>query len=100
MGEVRFKTQEQVDTERLEDWRANAKVSKFQAKAALKQAGLLQQARDMMAALPDDDLVRLGWEDAQEFRRNSPAVLSMAEELGLTPEQLDSLFEDASTIEA
>ncbi len=100
MGQVTFKTQDELAAERLANWRASAKVSKFQAKAALKQAGLLQQVRDMMAALADDDLTRLAWEDAQEFRRDSPAVLAMATDLALSDEQLDDLFEQAATIEA
>ncbi len=100
MGQVNFKTEEQLAAEALASFRETATVSKFQAKAALKQAGLLAQVRDSMAALPDDDITRLAWEDAQEFRRDSPTVASMAANLGLSEEQIDGLFEQARTIEA
>lgn len=100
MGQVNFKTQDELAEERLASWRESAKVSKFQAKAALKQAGLLGQVRDSMAALPDDDITRLAWEDAQEFRRDSPTVLTMASSLGLSDTDLDNLFEQGATIEA
>lgn len=100
MGQVKFKTKTQIEEERRTNWRESAKVSKFQAKAALKQAGLLDQVRTMMTELPEDDLTRIAWEDAQEFRRNSPTVAALAAELELTDEQLDELFEQASSIEA
>ncbi len=66
MGKIQFKTQEEIATEELTNWRAGAKVSKFQAKAALKQAGLLKDVKTLMQNLAEDDLTRLAWEDAQE----------------------------------
>ena len=53
-----------------------------------------------MADPQTDALARLAWTDAQEFRRTSPTVLSMAGSLGLTEEQLDALFTTAAGIEA
>lgn len=100
MGQVTFKTQDELAVEQLANWRASTKVSKFQAKAALKQAGLLEQVRTMMAGLPEDDLTRIAWEDAQEFRRESPTVLNLAAELNLDDAALDALFEQAAAIEA
>ena len=100
MGNVTFKTYDQLDQEKLENWRGSAKCSKFQAKAALKAVGRLQEAKDLIASLPEDDDVRLAWEEAIEFRRNSPTLLAMAEQMGMTDEELDQLFEQAIKIEA
>lgn len=73
-------------------------VSRFQARAALHIAGLLAQAEQAIAGA--GTLAQLAWQDAQEFRRNSPTVAAIAETLALTDEQLDDLFRQAATIEA
>ena len=75
-----------------------AVVSKFQAKAALLQAGLLEQTESLMAQA--DAVARLAWDNAQEFRRNSPTVLAMGAALGLDAAALDQLFITAAGIEA
>ena len=75
-------------------------VSRFQARAALLQAGLLDGIEAHMADPATDPFVRIAWQDAQEFRRNSPTVLSLQPLLGLTAGQLDDLFRFAATIEA
>ena len=75
-------------------------VSRFQARAALHLAGLLEQVETMMANPATDPMARLAWQDAQEFRRNSPTVLGMGAALGLSQAQLDDLFIQAATISA
>ena len=75
-------------------------VTRFQARAALHLAGLLPRIEALMADPSTDQLARLAWTDAQEFRRQSPTMLSMAATLGLTDAQLDALFTTAAGIEA
>lgn len=75
-------------------------VSRFQARAALHLAGLLDTVETIMADPETPMLTRLAWVDAQEFRRDSPTIASMAAELGLTDGQVDELFITAATIEA
>jgi hypothetical protein len=75
-------------------------VSRFQARAALLQTGYLDDIEAFMADPATDPFVRIAWQDAQEFRRNSPTVLSLQSFLGLTDGQLDDLFRFAATIEA
>lgn len=75
-------------------------VSRFQARAALHLAGLLDEVEAMMAAPGTPALARLAWQDAQEFRRTSPTVLSLSANLGLTEAQLDALFTTAAGIDA
>lgn len=75
-------------------------VSRFQARAALLNAGLLDDVETLMADAATPALARLAWTDAIEFRRTSPTVLAMASALGLTEAQIDALFVDAAGIEA
>lgn len=91
-------TEEEKAAMALERERAGMVVSRFQARAALLQAGLLEQAE---AAVAESDVIaQLAWADAQEFRRNSPTVATMSAKLGMTDDQLDELFRQAATIEA
>lgn len=75
-------------------------VTRFQARAALHLAGLLPQVEALMADAATPMLSRLAWTDAQEFRRQSPTVLTMAVALGLNDQQIDNLFTTAAGIEA
>ena len=75
-------------------------ITRFQARAALYQAGLLDDVNAMMSNQETDPIARLAWEDAQEFRRNSPTISAMAPALGLTESQVDDLFVFGSTIVA
>lgn len=78
--------------------RAGMVCSRFQARAALMQAGLLDQAEAIIAQA--DALTQLAWAEAVEFRRNSPTINAMGAALGMTDAQLDALFEAAMGIEA
>lgn len=75
-------------------------VSRFQARAALLAAGLLDLVQTLMDAPETPALTKLAWDDAQEFRRTSPTVLSLGALLGLDDEALDNLFTAAAQIEA
>lgn len=75
-------------------------VSRFQARAALLNAGLLESVEQMMSSPDTPALARLAWTDAQEFRRTSPTVAAMAGALGLSDAQIDDLFIAAATIDA
>ena len=74
-------------------------VSRFQARAALMQAGLLSQA-DAAVAASGNALLQLAWADAVSFKRNSPGIASLAPALGLDDADLDDLFRAASEIVA
>jgi hypothetical protein len=89
-----------MTAEQRQDWRDNATVSAFQARAALKRAGYMVRVRGLMSQLDQDDETRMAWETVGEFRRMSPTMLAMAAQLGLDDQELDSLFEAGSKIEA
>lgn len=76
------------------------KVSRFQARAALHMHGLLVAVEAVMADPETDMIARLAWQDAQEFRRDSPTVEALSSQLGLAKEQVDSLFITAALVEA
>lgn len=82
----------------LAAWRASAKVSRFQAFAALDAAGLLASATALVNA--QGGVAKLAWDNAIEFRRSSPTINGLASALGLTDEALDALFLAAAGIEA
>lgn len=74
-------------------------VSRFQARAALMAAGLLETA-DLAVAASGDAFLQLAWKEAVTFRRNSPGIAALAPALGLTDADLDDLFRAAAGIVA
>lgn len=72
-------------------------VTPFQAKAALLQAGLLNDVETVIQT--SDELTQLAWNTALEFKRYSPAILSIAESLNWSDSLLDSLFISAYEIQ-
>ena len=74
-------------------------ASRFQAKAAMDDAGLLDQVEDYMAGDDVPRRVKLAWEEAS-FRRGSKMVNDIGAELGLSESEIDELFKVAREIEA
>lgn len=89
---------ERTEAELLAERRASMVVSRFQARAALHQAGLLEAAAAAVATA--DAIVQIAWADAQEFRRTSATITAIGAYLGLTDAEIDTLFEDAAQISA
>lgn len=73
-------------------------VSRFQARAAMHVAGLLDQVEAAIAQA--DTLAQMAWTDAVEFRRDSPTIAALAAQIGLTDAEIDALFRAAAEIEA
>ncbi|MFY3433895.1 hypothetical protein ACOTI9_14710 [Achromobacter mucicolens] len=73
-------------------------ISRFQALAALMQAGLLHDVESWAADPNTHPLHRLAFETAAEFSRTSPALNAGAEALGWTSEQLDDVFRAGAEI--
>lgn len=74
-------------------------VSRFQARAALMAAGLLDAA-DAAVAASGDAFLQLAWKEATAFPRTSPGIAALAPSLGLTEADLDDLFRAAAVISA
>lgn len=75
-----------------------AVVSRFQAKAAMLQAGMLDQVEALIAG--GDAVTQLAWAEAVEYRRDSPLINSLAAAMDLTAEQVDDLFIAAAKVSA
>ena len=85
-------------TEALAAEREGRGGSRFPAKAALLQAGLLDAAEHAVAQA--DPVTQLAWAEAVEYRRTSPAIAAIGAALDLTDEDIDELFVAAAGIEA
>lgn len=72
-------------------------VTRFQAKAALLNAGLLEQVETAVAD-SEDPIVKLAWTEAHTFERDSPAIAAITEGLGMTPQEVNELFSAAKEI--
>lgn len=77
-----------------------SEVTRFQALAALMQAGLLDDIEAYMASSEVDVFTKLAWKEAITFSRSSPLVISIGTLFSLTDIQMDDLFMFASTITA
>jgi len=71
-------------------------ISRFQARAALFNMGLLDDAEALVVS--QSTLAAMAWQDVIEFRRDSPIVNQIAPQLGLDSDALDNLFRVAATI--
>jgi hypothetical protein len=65
-------------------------VTPRQVRLILLQQGLLANVEAMIAQ--QDEATKITWEFASEFRRDDPLLLSLAQNLGLTDEQIDDFF--------
>lgn len=75
-------------------------VSRFQALAALMQAGLLGEVTTWANDPATDPLHKLAFDTATDFSSSSPALLAGASALGWPPERLEDIFEAAKNIVA
>lgn len=77
-------------------------ISARQVRIWLLQHGIsLSQVDEAIDSIPDTilrDITRVEWEYAPYIERNHPMLVSLAEALGLTKEQLDQAFIEAQNI--
>lgn len=98
---VVIKKKAEIEQEALEIWRANARVTPYQAKAALLRAGLLDEVEAIMADETTPREVKLAWEYSGHFVRNSPLISALQGHplLGLSDDSVDDIFRIAQSIE-
>lgn len=75
-------------------------VSRFQALAALMQAGLLDDVTAWANTPTTDPLYKLAFDTATEFSISSPTMTAGAAALGWSGAQLQALFDAAARIQA
>ena len=93
-------TPEEVPAQSKEEWRATTEVSRFQAKVALYNFGLLDTVNKMMSDPTAPFIAKEAWASAGVFKRNSPTIIAMGVGLKLTEDQIDELFKAALEVEA
>ena len=78
--------------------RAGMKVSRLQARKAMRDAGIFAAVDAAVAASGNDD-IQDAWANAIEFHRFSPTILALSAQIGLTDTQLDDLFRAAALVD-
>lgn len=74
-------------------------VSRRQAKQALLLSGLFSNVQPAIDDIEDDterQMVQIYWDDATVFERSNAQLVGLGKTLGLTEEQIDDLFIQAS----
>ena len=71
-------------------------ISRAQAKLALLELGLLSTVNDFIASSGNEEL-KIEWDERLEFKRDNIVLVSLAEQLNITEEDLDNMFLLAST---
>lgn len=66
-------------------------ITRRQAKLALNQVGLLQTVETAIANSADE-ILKIEWMEAGEFKRDWPNLNTLADSLNITDAQLDELF--------
>ncbi len=74
------------------------KVTRYQARLQLYRAGLLQQVETLVNHPETSIEIKIAWEDAREWEKNSPFIIALSAALNLTSAQVDNLFIEASKI--
>ena len=93
-------TPEEVPAQSKEEWRATTEVSRFQARVALYNFGLLDTVNKMMSDPTAPFIAKEAWACAGVFKRNSPTVITFGAGLKLTEDQIDELFKAALEVQA
>ena len=76
---------------------APSEVTMRQAKVALHLSGLLTEVNNVIEN-STDSITKIEWEYSQTLRRDWPALISIANEMQLTEDEVDNLFIFASTL--
>jgi predicted ribonuclease toxin of YeeF-YezG toxin-antitoxin module len=80
---------------------ARETIANWRAKAVLALAGLTADAESAIDALDDPQrtVIRAAWDGDAEFARDGQTVTALAASLGLSDEQLDGMFAQATALE-
>lgn len=73
-------------------------VTRYQAEVYMRRIGIWDAADALFADMPDDDERKIAWLRAPTFERESPALNFACDQMGITPEQRDTMFIEASGI--
>lgn len=77
---------------------AGMEITPYQLRVALHGAGLLPRVEAIMGSATTPQAIKLAWEYASAFRRQSPIIVSLGDPLGLSAGQIDEVFMAASNV--
>lgn len=83
------------------DNRVPKTVTRRQARQALLLQGKLSLVQPAIDAIPDATqraLAQIEWDDSQDFERHRPLLISIGTAIGLSPDDLDTMFILAATL--
>jgi len=83
----------------LERERESMVCTRYQARAALFDAGMLDDVEALMEDPETDRYIRLMWAEKANMQRTHDAVVAMASQLGWSPAETDNLFRAAMQVE-
>jgi hypothetical protein len=89
-----FRSPEEIVVEELQN-RMSKKITPRQARLILLKYELLD---DIEAMIITDRALSIWWEYSTEIERSNPQLLVACSSLGITSEQLDAMFLEASTL--
>ncbi len=75
------------------------RVTKAALKLAAAQANLLGPVNDFIAQLPFDAPAAILWAEAFDFKRSDPIWDAFAPQIGVTPADIDALFNAAGALD-
>lgn len=76
-------------------------VTRRQAKQGLLLAGKLDDVQPAINSIPDEiqrRMAQLYWDESQDFERDNEVLQMMAQAIGMTPDEVDNLFIQASKL--
>jgi hypothetical protein len=81
--------------------RVPREIANWRARAVLELSGLLPSVEAALATMdgPEAIVVRHAWQSGAPLARKGPTVSALAPALGLTEEQVDSMFIQAASLE-
>ena len=104
-GNVPFTPEEEAEWDAMEaDYEANAdlyrrrsmSVSNRGLRLALNQAGVYGNVESAIAKSTNTTELEIYWNHSTTIHRLDPWIVAVAEGMGLTDEQVDSIFEEAA----
>ena len=85
--------EEKIEEPKLDENNVPLSITPLQAKLQLLEIGLLDEVEELVK---QDRRVEIYWTNAQKFNKDDEILKTMATALGLSSEQLDDLFLQAS----
>ena len=87
--------EEKIEEPKLDENNVPLSITPLQAKLQLLEIGLLDEVEELVK---QDRRVEIYWTNAQKFNKDDEILKTMATALGLSSEQLDDLFLQASKL--